>query len=390
MSFTNNYSQAPINESIKTFEVLEDNTTISNRSFNLNLIIDLSSKQLKYQAKLFAVNYKTHGYINFFKTFRIREDQVLDVLEKLYVYSYAKCLHNGIYYHRISNNSDMGFAMRGHAAYFNLLTQTSQSGKKNDTLLTYNLDVGSDKYKEALLVKLIATYPFLKEYTEYRKDPLGTFPFFIQEFEGYFTYLSEDYYSRDHVQQGEQDKFGNSDTTGRSRGLTYPNGKLHIVRMNQKHNSSILSFNNNPLMNAFYSNDRKKYRFITINAGKSVINNPSFFFSKANFIKLADNQTNEDKIERIYREIKVDNNLEHVTCYEVFTNTGIMCSFMPVKSSSSTIKIPSLATIEQYLTKLKDMMQEDILIRIAEATDLSDLEEFFNELLNNSVKSENQ
>jgi hypothetical protein len=385
MSFTNNYSQAPINESIKTFEVLEDNTTISNRSFNLNLEIDFSSSQLEYQAKIFAENFKTHGYINFFKTLRIREDQVKDKLERLYVYSFAKCLHNGIYYHRISNNSNMGFAMRGHAAYFNLLTQNSQSGKKNDTLLTYNLDVGKETYKKALLVKLFTKYPFLKEYSKYRKDSLGTFPFFIQEYEAYFSYLSEDYYSRDHVQQGEQDKIEKSDATGRSRGLTYSNGKLHIIKLDQKQHSSIISFTNNPLMNAFYSNDRKKYRFITVNAGKTLINNASFFFSKANFIKLAKNQTNNKKIDRIYREIDVDKNLEHVVCYEVYTNTGIMCSFMPIQNSSD-IKIPALDVIEQYLTELQDKMKEDILVKIAEATDISDLEEFFNKLLESLVK----
>jgi hypothetical protein len=389
MSFTNNYSQSPINEVIKNFEVLEDNTTISNRSFNLNLKIDVSPSLLEYQAKIFAQNYKTHGYINFFRTLRIREDQVIDKLEKLYVYSYVKCLHNGIYYHRISNNSDMGYAMRGHAAYFNLLTQTSQSGKKNETLLTYSLDVGTSNYKKALLVKLFTKYPFLKDYSEYRKDALGTFPFFIQEYEAYFNYLSDDYYSRDHVQQGEQDKIENSNITGRSRGLTYSNGKLHIVRMDQKQTSSIVSFNNNPLMNAFYTNDRKKYLFITVNSNKTVENNPSVFFSKANFIKLAENQTNQKKIDRIYNRINVDKNLEHVVCYEVYTNTGIFCSFMPVQRSNN-IKMPSLEIIEQYLSKLDDLAREGILVKIAEATDIDDLAVYLEDYITSLVKSENQ
>jgi hypothetical protein len=279
--------------------------------------------------------------------------------------------------------------MRGHAAYFNLLTQTSQSGKKNETLLTYSLDVGTLNYKKALLVKLFTKYPFLKDYSKFRKDALGTFPFFIQEYEAYFNYLSDDYYSRDHVQQGEQDTIENSNITGRGRGLTYSNGKLHIVRMDQKQTSSIVSFNNNPLMNAFYNSDRKKYLFIPVNSNKSVENNPSFFFSKANFIKLAENQTNQKKIDRIYKEINVDANLEHVVCYEVYTNTGIFCSFMPVQRSNN-IKMPSLETIEQYLSKLDEDALEGILVKIAEATDIDDLAVYLEDYITSLVKSESQ
>jgi hypothetical protein len=389
MSFTNNYSQSPINESIKTYEELEDNTTLSNRSFHLNLKIDVSLSQLEFQANIFSENFKTHGYINFFRVLRVREDQVKLKLKNLYIYSFVKCLHNGVFYHRISNNSDMGFAMRGHAAYFNLLTQTSQSGKKNETLLTYSLDVGTNNYKKALLVRLISKYPFLKDYTKFTKDSLGTFPFFIQEYEAYFSYLTEDYYSRDHVQQGEQDLIENSNATGRSRGLRYTNGKLHVVRMDQKQTSSILSFNNNPLMNSFYSADKKKYLFIPVSAGKSIVNNPSFFFSKANFIKLASSQPNEKKIERIYRDINVNEKLEHVVCYEVYTNTGILCSFLPVQKSNS-IKVPSLDTILQYLSKLENLVNVDILVKLSEATNIDDLELYFEEYIESLVKSESQ
>jgi hypothetical protein len=161
--------------------------------------------------------------------------------------------------------------------------------------------------------------------------------------------------------------------------------------MDQKTRSSILSFNNNPLMNAFYTNDKKKYKFITVNGGKSVINNSSFFFSKANFIKMSSKQVNNDKINRIYREIDVDDKFRHVVCYEVFTNTGIICSFLPTAKPSNPIKIPGIEKIEQYLTELFDELSlEDILDKIAEATNFDNIEEFFNQLLEKLVKSENQ
>jgi hypothetical protein len=159
--------------------------------------------------------------------------------------------------------------------------------------------------------------------------------------------------------------------------------------MDQKQTSSIVSFNNNPLMNAFYTNDRKKYLFITVNSNKTVENNPSVFFSKANFIKLAENQTNQKKIDRIYNRINVDKNLEHVVCYEVYTNTGIFCSFMPVQRSNN-IKMPSLEIIEQYLSKLDDLAREGILVKIAEATDIDDLAVYLEDYITSLVKSENQ
>jgi hypothetical protein len=337
MSFTNNYSQVTINEVIKNFEFLTDSTSISDRSFHLAFKLSQNLDMLELQAVTFAENFKSHGYINFFKTLRIPENQVYDALHDLYIYSYAKCLYNGLNYSTISEQSYMGYAFRGHSSLFYLMRSPGNSTKYQKLYLSWNLDIGDESYKQALLLNLISQYPFLKSYREYSKDTYGTKPFMIQKFEAYFNFLTEDYYSRDNVQQGEQQ----NKSEGPRAFNNAPSGKICVIRMDPNHVSSMLSFSLNPIMNAFLSANGSKFYFVPVGNGKQVENNASLFFSKANFIQLEDENSKEmTKVKRIYRSIKVNDDLIHTVCSEVFTNTGIICRFLSTKIPKKTTLLP--------------------------------------------------
>lgn len=390
MSFTNNYSQKTINEVLKNFEFLEDSTSISKRNFELNLKITNSTSQLNAQAITFSENLKTHGYINFYRVMRLREDQVISKLKNLYIYSYVKGLYNGLYYHRISESSNLGLCFAGHDSLMSILKSPNNSGLKDGYMLSVHIDLGNNQYKKALFIRLLAKFKFLRKYNNFSKDSFGTTPFYIPEYEGYLNYLNEDYYSRDHIQRGESVKEDQSKHSNRINNLNYDRGKLNIVKMNQNSSNSILSFNNSPLMNSFYNNDLTKLRFIPVGNGKPVENNPSFFFNKANFIKQNDSGNDKVKIDRIYREFKCSE-LKHTVCSEVFTNTGIKCQFIQTKSGDKPeVKIPGISKVTEYLESLGDKVGESILQTISDRIDELDLEEFFNELLDMAVKSESQ
>lgn len=390
MSYTTNYSQGPINGSIKTYEGLYDSTSISDRTFHSNMETFLDTPQLAFQGITFSSNYGSHGYMNFSRTLRIRESEVSNRLFEVFIYSYMKCLHNGLYFHRISDSVDMGLSLRGHASLFELIVSNSQSGRKNETLLSYNLDLGSDSRKRAFLLKLLTDFPFLKEYQNFGLDSLGTTSFFIQKYETTLNLLSEDYYSRDHIQQGDQDKINLKNNTGRSKGLNYPNGKLHITRLDQKQSSSILSFSNNPIMNGAVSADGKSYRFIPVNEGKTIVNNPSFILSKSLFIKFSNDQIHQTKLDRIYREVEISKDTEHLVCYEVFAITGIMCRFVPTKNTRNYSGIDTtVSKLENYLSSLSSKLSEDFFQEVLNSVDIEDFDDVLDEILER-VKSDSQ
>ena len=65
----------------------------------------------------------------------------------------------------------------------------------------------------------------------------------------------------------------------------------------------------------------------------SIENNPSFFFSKANFIKLVSFSEPAKLNDNYYDVQSIDDNHKFLVCSEVFTNTGIKCSYFPIDCS---------------------------------------------------------
>jgi hypothetical protein len=245
------------------------------------------------------------------------------------------------------------------------------------------MNLGSRKEIQALLLKLLTAFPFLLKYKKENFDEFGTFPFKIIQYETYFNQLAEDYYSRDHIQQGGIDYEG-----PRNKGLVYNNGKLSLFRIDQNNSTNVTTFSNSPVMNGFISNDNKHYKFILVNNGKEVENNPSFFFSKANFIYLNDKGNDKDKIDRIYRSIPIDSNLSHTVCSEVFTNTGIKCRMVASKNVPSSILPPSEIAdkISKYFDEYQDRLLEFIEMIPDGIFDIDRIAEFFDEYLKTKGK----
>jgi hypothetical protein len=63
---------------------------------------------------------------------------------------------------------------------------------------------------------------------------------------------------------------------------------------------------------------------------------------------------------------------------------------MPKVYSSPKIKIPILEEIERYISKINNLIDEDIIDILAEVTDVIDLEEFFTNKLDELAKLESQ
>lgn len=355
MSFTTNYSQKAIFNENKTVEFIEDNTSISNRSFDLVLELDISIKRLSQQADTFASNFITHGYIDWYRTFRLRDTEMHKELKNLYIYSFVKCLYNGMFYSNINENSNLGHAFRGHCCLFHILKSPYNSGNSNDLMLSYRIGIGSEIRRKALFLRLLTRFKFLSSYKEFEKDSLGTSPFIIFKYERYMNTFKENYYIRSHIEQGDN-------ATNRER-LDYPNGRLSIFEVNSDNNcKSILMFSQSPHMNTFLCKDRKTFYYFCVQNGKSVVNNPSFFYNIANFISMSDKFDDKAKVEKYYNKKILTKDQGHFICSEVFTNTGIKCRSYRNLESEPGIKLPALKYFEEQLEKIKDKIQEESII----------------------------
>lgn len=352
-----NYSQNTINKIIKNFAYLEDNTTTANLTFELDLKIEPNLDQLDLQARIFSINYKTHGYINFYKSLRIRDDQVETALYEMYVYSYVKSLYNGLFFHNLSEDSNLGLAFQGHALFFQAIKAASLSEMRDDVYLRYNLNLGSPKYKQALLARILSRFSFLKSFINESLDNVGTTPFYVRYIETYFSYITQDYYSNEYFKQGVDSK--NSDNN-------FPNGRLFITKLNMSDSNSILKFNTNPIMNAFTNDSFKEFYFVPVLNGTTMVDNPAVFFSKANFISLRSDGKNNNmiKIRRIYNSILLNSKQRHLVLAEVFTNTGVICRFNSEGNTKyDRIKVPS---IDKFIKLIEDHDYTSLLEKISE------------------------
>lgn len=380
---TTNYSQKIISEIYKNFAFIENSNSTSDRSLDINYEIDIDLDWLGKQAKTFSVNYSTHGYINFYKTIRCKPEDVERTLFEVYIYSFVKCFYNGIFYSNVNPNSNLGYAFRGHAHLFHVLKSISNSGTSGDLMYVMRIELGGIKTKEAQIIRLLKRFSFLSSFKDTMNDALGTTNFWISKYELVINSLKDDYYSKEHVEQGnltvEKEK-------EESKNNIYSNGKLHVMELNLNTTSSITSFSNTPLMNSFTDKDKKFY-FIPVANGKSVEFNASFFYSKANFIKINKVKTEMDKVNKYYHSVELTSKQDHFICSEVYSNTGIKCRnyYSP---EPEKINIPSVSEIESQLSKLTNTQIYKLIEKIAlgeEITTELEIDEIFNEMFQNNL-----
>lgn len=374
---TTNYSQKKISEIYKNFAFIENSNSTSDRSLDIRYEIDIDLEWLGKQAQTFSMNYSTHGYINFFKTIKCKPEDVNKLLFETYIYSFVKCFYNGIFYANVNQNSDLGYAFRGHAHLFHLLKSNNNSGNSGDVMFITRIEIGNEKRKEAQLIRILKKFKFLTSFKDTANDALGTNNFWISKYELVINSLKDDHHSKQHVEQGNLTSEKEKEESNNS---IYSNGRLHLMEVN-KTPSSILSFNNMPLMNAFTDKDKKFY-FIPVENGKNVEFNASFFYAKANFININKDKTDMSKIENYYHSYTLTSKQDHFICSEVYSNCGIKCRnyYSP---EPEKIKIPTVSEIESQLNKLTNSQTFKLIEKIAMGEELNleaEIEDIYNEL----------
>lgn len=380
MSFTNNYSLKHHCEVCKNFIYLYARNKLYDQSLLLNYEININFNRLEIQAKTFALNFSGHGYINFHKVLRCDRNLVDRILFEVYIYSFAKALINGLNFHLLSFNSNLGIAFRGHVALFNLLVSPNNSTMKDDFMLQTNISTGTQIARTAVMLQLINRFPFLKEYKLYSMDALGTSPFFIQKYETYLNRLNEDFYSRGYVQRGSQGPQEKNNPKSKDV-LHFENGAINILTMNSEEAKTILLFSNSPLTNAFTNSNDTKLYFVPVQNGYDLEFNPSFSFCRANFITLAKKGVNQSELNEYFKTINITGKQDHLVCSEVFTNTGIKCRNMPKTTPNSDVVMPIIDKLIEYLEKLGKDYVDKLIERIIDSEDEVDITETFNELI---------
>lgn len=402
MSDINNYSRKPIKEISKNFEFLLDNSSVSQKSFNLEMKLSVSLTDISMQAKTFATNYSIHGYLIHSKVLRCRDHQVHDILYKLYIYSFVKSIYNSIYFNDLSESSNLGLCFSGHCALFYLLRSRNNSHFEDDFMLSYRINTGSRVSKQALILRFLSRFTFLAEYAKNEYDSLGTSPFIIPKYEEYLNRLQQDHYAKDHISQGGKSTSKEDDKDSKVKpdnktGINYYEGKLEISRLNNNSDAkSILSFNNSPVMNSFLNINNDTLYFIPVGNNKKLEFNRSFSFNKANQLKVDEDNTGTENLQKYYKSIPLTMKQKHLTCSEVFTNTGIKCRTVSELAEDKKIFIPSIEKIIELINLLvenknikgktfSDIVQM-LIQRIIEEKDGIDFDNLENLLLENEVK----
>lgn len=369
-----NYSAKNISTKAKNFVFLNDNASTSDKSFRLYLRFDISMSILHQQAEDFSLNYKTHGYINFFKTLCCKVEEVQQNLYNLYIYSFVKCFVNGLNFSKISEQADLGLAMIGHSQMFDIMKSPFCQQLEGDFLLSYMINLPTVAEKEAILVRLLSSFPFLGEFRLYSIDAFGTSAFFIPQYETFLQRLFEDYYSKDHFKNttGSTDKMDSKDLksqdqeekekSGKKRNKNnsnedkiYPNGRLILVKLNKGQTNSVTGFKQSPIMNGFYSIDKKHFIFSEVGNGISMEFNHSLFFSKGIQLRVDGSNLNDlVKIDRYYLQNPLTLQQRHLICSEVSAMTGIKPRFVGSSQKFKTpFKVPPISKIIDVLDKIK-------------------------------------
>lgn len=329
-------------------------TSIDLRKLDLYFKIVLDFDFLALQADTFARNYSSHGHINFFKVLRCRNDDVVQYLFEMFVYSFVKCLHNGWFYHNLSEDSNMGYCFIGHSKFFNVLKGASLQRRENDVSINIMIENDSITRRRMLVALLVRQFPFLTSYSDF-SDNFGLQPFLIPELEDRFAYLLYDYYSSRATEELKDVK------TPKSRNILDEKGMLQIVKCNDAVGKSILKPEAYPIANAFLTEDGSELFYIAVNGKYSIENNPSFFFSKANFIRFV-RSSEPTKIRNNYYNVQqIDSSHLFLVCSEVFTNTGIKCSYFETDPNSIQGYDPvrPITTVSK-LKQLEEKLQESL------------------------------
>lgn len=379
MENTSNYSRNRIVSKKKTDEYLRQTNNSTARQVNFEFTIKPDIRRLNYRAETFAFNFKSHGDLNLSKILRIPEWQLNSKLKELYIYSYIKCLHNSLFFHKLDSTSSWGFCFHGHSEMFYLLQQASFSYLHENIFVYMTINIGNDDKRRIMITKLITQFKFLAPYRGYL-NLMGLQSFMIPEYENYFAYLEEDYYSK--RAQGEPEKIDKNvkeDGHSTSRvisGEFNSKGRIKVVKVRNNETQTILNEENLPLTNAFASEGNKVLHYIEVGNGHEVAFNRSFFFCLSNDIQIVKNKDLANLSKNYFKTMIMSKDTDFLVASEVYTNTGIRCNTANILKSPSLMKEPLTIGKLDFETVFK-LVEE----KLSELTSVESILDFIQKLI---------
>lgn len=355
MPFTTNFSFTNIVNRLKNYEYLNDSSSTSTRTVSLSLCLDLEFERLELQSKLFASNFISHGYIEFPKTLRCKYDQVIGILEGIYIYSFTKALYNGLYFSNINDSTDQGLCLRGHVSLHQLLRSPSFY-KVSETYSVYaSLKLPGDIGKKVLISSILYKYPYLRD-SIFNIDSVGNSPFMHYEWESRLQYLNDSFNTRNNILNKDPDDAAGTTASASNKTISdvkNDKGRLILLRLNADTASSITSDDNNPMLNVLLEKQGKILYFTPMTTKHSIENNCSFFFNLANFIRL-ENSTDINLSRFYFADEYSFESKKFFLCSEVFTNTGIKCTGYNINKPKDNDFFPKIEEIFDEVTKNPD------------------------------------
>lgn len=329
MPVTSNYSHNDIVVKKENSDFLNARPISSSRSIEFKFKVNVEARDLHIQAATFADNYRSHGYINFYKVLRCRENQVWEYLYLMFIYSYVKCLHNACFYSDFNEQADQGYAFSGHSRMYHILRFPVFSRSTREYITYSIIEIGDEISRKVRLAMLVKNFPQLKPYKMYT-DTFGQQPFLIPDLEYKFDYLKTDYYAvlaEGNPEKTVADQKDDANTKSNLiKGEQLTKGRVEIVKVNDEDTKKIIMEKNIPLTNAFMNEKRDTFYYIPVNGTHKVVDNASVFFCRGCFIDLSDN-TDMIEVNELYCKSPYNNNKLFFVCSEVYTITGIKCKF---------------------------------------------------------------
>lgn len=401
---TTNYSHKAINAAIKHYEAFVDNSTTSGKTFTINYKLNIDFDRLIYQAKIFAFNFGNHYHMEFEKKLTQPLDKVQDRLFEIYIYSFVKSIHSAMYRNQINNDMSKGLAFDGHHKLYHLLRVQSFVEYKDNISYVFSIDLGDESSKRELFIEIFSRFKFLQPYLNTYSDIFGTKLISIALYESDLlrikTKIDEIVSKSRNVQQqniNNNENAGNNANessnnvvtdkkTKKKRSNNTPKwstvnlnlarGVISVVEFSahSTNPTDVVTFDKNPILNAFESEERDVLYYIPIIDNKPILLNPSFSFSRANFITVDKNNTNMKWIDRAYHSESYTGKQRHLDGSDVYCNTGIICDQLFILDDDKWISTDSYKKIYTPLSdKFKNLGFKIIVKILTDILNKSDL-----------------
>lgn len=373
-----NYGVGKLVSLFRTNYYLEQMNNSSDLQLNFYYEVNPSVNRLKLQAEIFAANFEAHGYYNFPRLLRCRDDKVKTNLEDMYIYSYLKCYYVLLFNSELDDSEDLGYCFTGHSRFLNLMLCQGYKQVRDEVFVFNNVRYGSFAKRKLKFSLLVAQFPQFKDW-QYSQTALGHDIFSDVNIERHFENIVADFYGKrgyqDENVEGEEDPgLGENANFHKTSSEMNDEGRITICKVRNNGVQTIREEGNRPLNNCFMNTSFTELYYLEVNGTYEVKNNPSFHFNNANFICINEH-TDDEILNKFYRSMAIGTRQSFMLCSEVFTITGINCNNLQFNVrqlvATPTIKGVNLKDILDRIEETKDKWNDfiDIVDRISGIVD---------------------